>query len=638
MKRLIIYILLASAAIGCHIEMPLKPVAKFRFTPENGCQAPCNVIFTTESENAVSTQWDFNDGSPLRTSSGDTVHHTFTSGKIYEVKLIVKGVDGGSSGETRSVKIDAAAATVPEADFKYTITNDSIAPATVTFNNQSKNAVSYSWDFGDPNSASNTSTLQNPLHTYSAPGSYVVTLTATNEQNVTDTQSYTIVIKAPESNNDAISISGLNNFTTDIIVDNNGNVYVCGVAAGTVKFSNSISLSTSGGSTDAFVAKYNSNLQCEWAKLIGSNSEDHANGIALNANNDVFVTGYLDGELSGGGTTPKGDFDGFVAKFDGPSGERRWIKTFGGPGQDRGRSIVYSPKNDKIYLTGYVAGNTQTSTIDFGGILWHADGTDGFFVPMNPSNGDFGTPIIFGGGNSQQPEDMAVDSDGNAYISGGFLGSISFPSIAQPISAEGDFDIFVAKWAINSSSFQWVKGVGSTEADYPYDVVVDASKNVFMTGMHKGKLEKLNLASSAFENVFLGKWNANGEVQTGKNGFNELKPDYHGGIALTNNGNIIIAGTFENNGRFPMTTGNLVVGDPNSRDILITEADAAQLNNTGQFVKTGGGSGDDRVNRICVALGNVYATGWFEGNATFNGVQLKGAASVKNTFIVRYKQ
>lgn len=634
MKRFLIYILLASAAISCHIDMPLKPVAKFRFTPENGCQAPCEVTFTSESENAVGLQWDFNDESPLRTSSVDTVKHRFVAGKIYEVKLMATGVDGGTSGETRSVKIDAAVASAPEAGFEYTITNDSIAPATVTFNNQSKNATSYLWDFGEPGSTTDTSTSQNPVHIYSTPGSYLVTLTAKNDQNVTDTQTHTIVIKAPVSSVDAISISGGSNFATDLIVDGSGNIYVCGEAAGNIQFGNGKSYSSASGSTDFFVAKYNSAFQCQWAIGAGSTGEDHVNGLALDASGNVYVTGFLAGALVGGSTSPKGGFDGFVAKLSADKGERQWIKTFGGPNEDQGRSIGYF--NNKIYLTGHFTGNTQTSNIDFGGNTLSANGMDGFLALVDPSTGDFGQPTILGGADSQRPEDMTIDTEGNAYITGGFAGSISFPPIAQALTAAGQVDVFVAKWAVSSSQFLWAKRAGSGADDFAYDIVVDASKNVFVTGMHDGNITELGLPASSYMNVYLGKWNANGDVQSAKNGFNELKPDYHGGIALSTDGNIMIAGAFEDNGRFPMTTGTPESGRGNT-DILITEVDPTQLNATGRFTVSDGGAGNDRVNRICVASGNVYAIGWFRGSATFNGVQLTGVANTDNTFIVRYK-
>jgi|GEM_PF-3292805 len=627
MKRLLVYILLASAAFGCHIDIPLKPVAKFRFTPENGCQAPCEVTFTSESENAAGLQWDFNDGSPLQT--GNPVKHTFTSGKIYEVKLMAKGVDGGTSGETRSVKIDAPAASAPEADFKYTITNDSIAPATVTFDNQSKNATTYTWDFGDTGSANNTSTEQNPNHTYSNAGSYVVTLTAKNDQNVTDSQTYTIVIKTAIPSTDAVSISNGSSFTTDIFVDGSGNIYICGEAAGTIQLGNGKSYTSQSGSKDFFVAKYNSAMQCQWVAGGGSATDDHANGLAVDASGNVYITGFLAGALVGESIAPKGGIDGFVAKFNGSTGVRQWIKTFGGSDKDQGRSIAYF--NNKLYLTGYVTGN-----IDFDGTTASANGTDGFLASVDPSNGAFAAPTMIGGGGEQQVEDMTIDADGNIYLTGGFSGPITFQGIAQAMSAAGGYDVFVAKWVPGSGQFQWAKRAGSGADDFTYDIMVDASKNVYVTGMHDGNITELSLPASTFKNVYLGKWNANGEVQKAKNGFNELKDDFHGGIAPSTNGNILIAGSFEDKGRFPMATGPEKNGIGNI-DILITEVDPTELNATGRFVVSDGGAGNDRVNRICVASGYVYATGWFRGTATFNNVQLNGVSTVDNTFIVRYK-
>ncbi|KAA9332661.1 GEVED domain-containing protein [Adhaeribacter soli] len=80
-------------------------------------------------------------------------------------------------------------------DYRITVTANTSAPApefsasatttcnsTVSFTDLSANGpTSWTWNFGDPNSgASNTSTLQNPTHTFSAPGTYTITLTACN--------------------------------------------------------------------------------------------------------------------------------------------------------------------------------------------------------------------------------------------------------------------------------------------------------------------------------------------------------------------------------------------------------------------------------------------------------------------------
>ncbi len=71
------------------------------------------------------------------------------------------------------------------ADFTFTI-ND----YTVTFENLSKDAVSYRWDFGD----GNTSTAVNPVHTYAAEGSYTVVLTAKNARGETKTATKNVSI------------------------------------------------------------------------------------------------------------------------------------------------------------------------------------------------------------------------------------------------------------------------------------------------------------------------------------------------------------------------------------------------------------------------------------------------------------
>ena len=68
---------------------------------------------------------------------------------------------------------------------------------TFIFNNESKLCpTGYSWDFGDPGSgaASNRSTQTNPAHTFSAPGVYTVSLTATGPNNKPSTITKTVVI------------------------------------------------------------------------------------------------------------------------------------------------------------------------------------------------------------------------------------------------------------------------------------------------------------------------------------------------------------------------------------------------------------------------------------------------------------
>lgn len=69
----------------------------------------------------------------------------------------------------------------PIADF--TFSGDTKAPAVITFTNKSTNAFSYSWDFGDNATSSET----NPVHTYTKGGTYIITLKATGNGGITTT-------------------------------------------------------------------------------------------------------------------------------------------------------------------------------------------------------------------------------------------------------------------------------------------------------------------------------------------------------------------------------------------------------------------------------------------------------------------
>jgi len=87
------------------------------------------------------------------------------------------------------------AAEVPSANFTSNTTSGNTS-LTVQFNDTSTgNATSWSWNFGD----NQTSTLQNPIHTYTTEGTYNVSLTASNEagSNTITQENYITVIIPP---------------------------------------------------------------------------------------------------------------------------------------------------------------------------------------------------------------------------------------------------------------------------------------------------------------------------------------------------------------------------------------------------------------------------------------------------------
>jgi len=146
------------------------PVADFSGTPLSGT-APLAVNFTDLSSGAVTSwSWDFGD---TGSSTLQNPSHNYAVAGTYTVTLTATG-PGGSDMATK-VDYVVVSEPAPVADFSGTPLSGT-APLDVTFTDLSTGAVtSWSWDFGDTGS----STLQNPSHSYTTPGTYSVTLTVT---------------------------------------------------------------------------------------------------------------------------------------------------------------------------------------------------------------------------------------------------------------------------------------------------------------------------------------------------------------------------------------------------------------------------------------------------------------------------
>lgn len=150
------------------------PVADFTGTPTSG-PSPLTVSFTDQSTGDP-TEWDWDFGDSF-TSTDQNPVHTYNNDGTYDVSLTARNVDGEDT-ETKVGYIQVGGAVAPTAAFSGTPTSGN-APLDVTFTDESTgDPTSWSWDFGD----GNTSTTQNPVHTYNNDGTYTVSLTATNAQ------------------------------------------------------------------------------------------------------------------------------------------------------------------------------------------------------------------------------------------------------------------------------------------------------------------------------------------------------------------------------------------------------------------------------------------------------------------------
>lgn len=168
------------------ITVRALPVAEFSANRTSGAE-PMTVQFTDQSTGVPATwSWVFGDG---ETSSEQNPVHTYSESGIYNVRLTVTN-SAGTDSETKYEYI-----TVEEgmqASFTYVTSNpENLAPLTVAFTDTSNGSPTlWFWNFGD----GYISREQNPIHTYSNPGDYVITLTVTDSWRSTST-SQTLQVK-----------------------------------------------------------------------------------------------------------------------------------------------------------------------------------------------------------------------------------------------------------------------------------------------------------------------------------------------------------------------------------------------------------------------------------------------------------
>ncbi|WP_367390250.1 PKD domain-containing protein [Lewinella sp. LCG006] len=150
-----------------YVEVNPEPNGNFFYTNNL-----LDVQFMSDVENADSYLWNFGDGT---TSTTANPSHTYEMGGTYTVTLELTN----ACGTTLLTQEVGVMRPIPSVAFTTNGDTQGCAPFSVTFLNQTTDAVSYQWSF--PGADPSASTDENPTVVYNTPGTYPVQLTATNE-------------------------------------------------------------------------------------------------------------------------------------------------------------------------------------------------------------------------------------------------------------------------------------------------------------------------------------------------------------------------------------------------------------------------------------------------------------------------
>jgi len=407
-----------------------------------------------------------------------------------------------------------------------------------------------------------------------------------------------------------------------ITTDGSGNVLVGGSFTGTVDLGGGAL--SSGGMDDAFLAKYLADGTPVWSRRMGGTGNDGVTGIAVDRSGNAFVTGYFQNavDFGGGALSSAGLNDIFVAKYSATNGFL-WAKRFGSTGDDEGFGVAVDGNGD-VLVTG-----VYTTSVNFGGstLSSFGGGRGAFIVKLGGSDGHhiwsqrlLSLSESFGFG-------VAVDSAGNAYDVGSFIGDVMFKGIRY--TNAGDQDVFLAKYAAADGAETWIDHFGGPNTDMGTGVAVDAGNNLVVTGQFNGSVDFGGGTYTSVNNdVFVAKYAGSSGAYIWSKHVTGPGWENATGVAVDSTGNIAVTGNFDN----AIDFGGGALSTVGSGDIFVAKlsgASGAQL-----WARRFGGSTNDSGNAVAIdGSGNVVTTGSFGATVDFGGGPLTSAGGA-DIFVV----
>jgi Beta-propeller repeat len=381
-----------------------------------------------------------------------------------------------------------------------------------------------------------------------------------------------------------------------IAVDSSGNVYVVGFTQST-DFPTTIGAfqTTLAGSINPFITKLNpagggaSDLL--YSTYLGGSNFDIGNGIAVDSTGNVYVTGYTQSTnfpttINAFQTVLRGTRDAFITKLK-PVGsglsDLLYSTYLGGNTSDAGLGIAID-SGDNAYVAGETSStNFPTTTGAFQTTLGGA--RNGFITKINPASGgpsDLLYSTYLGGNNFDFGFGIAIDSGGNAYVTG-LTQSTNFPTTTNAFQTtlSGTQNAFITK--LNPvgggvSDLLYSTYLGGNNSDAGLGIAIDSSDNAYVTGYTNSTnfpttIDAFQMTLTGIQNAFITKLNLiNGGVSdllysTYLGGNNS---DTGSGIAIDSSGNAYVVG-YTDSTSFPTTVGAFQAGLNGTENAFISK-------------------------------------------------------------------
>ena len=262
-----------------------------------------------------------------------------------------------------------------------------------------------------------------------------------------------------------------------LTADDYGNIYLVGdFYSDSISFGSHTLTDTISGSSNIYLAKYDSSGNAIWAKNLGVNANDFASGVSTDHSGNIYVTGYFTGDslaLDNIVLHQSGAYNVFLAKFN-SFGTTVWAHSEGSSGID-GPNAICTDSLGNVFITGYFTSLNMT----FGAVTLSSPYMNNLFVTKYDSSGDVRWAKYFGGNNGNAVTGISADASGNVYVTGYYLDTILIGN--HTLVSAGPQNIFIAGFD-SSGTVSWAESAGGTYVDQANAISADASGNCYITG------------------------------------------------------------------------------------------------------------------------------------------------------------
>jgi hypothetical protein len=342
----------------------------------------------------------------------------------------------------------------------------------------------------------------------------------------------------------------------------------------------------------------------------GGSDDDGAGAVVIDSERRIVVSGGFQGDIDfGGGPLSAAEYDGFILSLDAQLAHQWSVQLFTEGGGLNVADLAIGP-NDDVVALGNFSGSVQ-----LGGEVLSSPGGSRLLVARFQSDGTLVWARTVDGDVDAYARGVAVDDNGDIFLTGTFYGTLTFEGGESLVAATGD--AFLIALAGADGGYRWGRALGGPAGDDGNGVGVGPDGTVVVGGLFQGTADFGGgpVVSAGTKDIFVVRYDS-----TGAHIAQATFPFDGTGYLETFSMNVdaqnrtVLAGNF---GDMVAFGDPPLIGTGQENDIFVAQLDAALVPSWSQAF---GMTGEENVRALALGpLGEPTIMGFTTSDIDFGG-------------------